>query len=62
VGGKELSVGAARVSEKHANFIVAGPGATAADVYRLMSELRSRVNDRFGVELEPEVRVIGEIG
>jgi UDP-N-acetylmuramate dehydrogenase len=62
VGGKELSVGAARVSVKHANFIVAGPGATAADVYRLMSELRSRVHDRFGVELEPEVRVIGEIG
>ena len=62
VGGKELSVGGARVSEKHANFIVAGPGATAADVYRLMSELRSRVHDRFGVELQPEVRVIGEIG
>jgi UDP-N-acetylmuramate dehydrogenase len=61
VGGKELSVGGARVSEKHANFIVAGAGATARDVYQLMTELRSRVHDRFGIDLEPEVRVIGEI-
>ena len=60
-GGKAMSVGGARVSEKHANFIVAGPGATARDVHRLMTELRSRVRDRFGVELEPEVRVIGEV-
>ncbi len=59
VGGKELAVGRARVSEKHANFIVAGPGTSARDVLGLMDELRSRVLDRFGVTLEPEVHTIG---
>jgi UDP-N-acetylmuramate dehydrogenase len=62
VGGKEMTVGAARVSEKHANFIVAGAGSTAVDVYRLIGQLRDRVRERFGVELEPEVRVIGAVG
>ncbi len=61
VGGKGLTVGGARVSEKHANFIVAGPGATARDVYRLMSTLRERVRDEFGVDLEPEVHLVGEV-
>jgi UDP-N-acetylmuramate dehydrogenase len=60
--GKALSVGGARVSEKHANFIVAGPGATARDVHRLIDLLRDRVRERFGVELEPEVRVVGVDG
>ncbi len=59
VGGKDRAVGGARVSEKHANFIVAGPGATAADVRALIEELRSEVRDRFEVELEPEVRFVG---
>ncbi|HJV05594.1 MAG TPA: UDP-N-acetylmuramate dehydrogenase [Actinomycetota bacterium] len=59
VGGKTLSVGAARVSEKHSNFIVAGPGATSHDVQRLMSILQERVRERFGIRLEPEVRVVG---
>jgi UDP-N-acetylmuramate dehydrogenase len=58
VGGKGLAVGGARVSDKHANFIVAGPGATAHDVQGLMWELRDRVRDRFGVDLEPEVRLV----
>ena len=59
IGGKELSVGGARVSEKHSNFIVAGQSASAADVVRLIELLRHRVLDRFQVELEPEVRVVG---
>jgi UDP-N-acetylenolpyruvoylglucosamine reductase len=46
------------VSEKHANFIVAGQGATARDVQGLMGELRDRASDRFGVDLEPEVRLV----
>jgi UDP-N-acetylmuramate dehydrogenase len=61
VGGKALSVGAARVSEKHSNFIVADPGATSQDVRRLMSILQERVRERFGVGLEPEVRVVGAV-
>jgi UDP-N-acetylmuramate dehydrogenase len=60
-GGKGLVVGGARVSEKHSNFIVAGPGATATDVYRLITALRERVHDRFGVDLEPEVHLVGTV-
>jgi UDP-N-acetylmuramate dehydrogenase len=62
VGGKAMAIGAARVSEKHANFIVAAPGSTAGDVHRLMRSIQDRVRERFGVELEPEVRVVGAVG
>ena len=62
VGGKELAVGAARVSRKHANFIVAGPGSTARDVRRLIALIQERVRERHGVELEPEVHVVGGAG
>jgi UDP-N-acetylmuramate dehydrogenase len=60
-GGKTMSIGAARVSEKHANFIVAGPGATAADVLRLVRALRDRVEERTDVRLEPEVHLVGDV-
>lgn len=60
-GGKGLAVGGARVSEKHSNFIVADPGASARDVHALMSMLRERVRERFDVELEPEVRLVGPV-
>jgi UDP-N-acetylmuramate dehydrogenase len=59
-GGKGLSVGGARVSEKHANFVVASPGATAADVWELIGRVRRLVEDRFGVTLEREVQLVGE--
>jgi UDP-N-acetylmuramate dehydrogenase len=58
-GAKGLSVGGARVSEKHANFVVAAPGATADDVYHLITRVRERVRERFGTELEPEVHLVG---
>jgi UDP-N-acetylmuramate dehydrogenase len=61
VGGKEMMVGGARVSEKHANFIVAGPGATAEDVRRLIGQIRDRVRQHHGVELEMEVHLVGSI-
>jgi UDP-N-acetylmuramate dehydrogenase len=60
-GGKGISVGGARVSEKHSNFIVADPGARATDVVGLMELLRDRVRSRFGVELEAEVRMVGPV-
>jgi UDP-N-acetylmuramate dehydrogenase len=50
-------VGGAEVSERHANFIVAHSGATARDVLRLIDLIRSRVQERFGVELELEISV-----
>ena len=58
-GLKGRRVGGAQISEKHANFIVNLGGATADDVLALMAEMRNRVFERFGIELEPEVRVIG---
>ena len=58
-GLKGRRIGGAQISEKHANFIVNLGGATADDVLALMAEMRNRVFERFGIELEPEVRVIG---
>jgi len=58
-GGKGLRVGGAEVSRKHANFIVAGPGARAADVSALIREVQALVLREHGVALEPEVKLIG---
>ena len=58
-GLKGLRIGGAQVSPKHANFIVNLGGASADDVLALMAEMRDRVQERFGIELEPEIRVIG---
>ena len=59
-GLKGFNVGGARVSELHANFFIAGDGASAQDVYDLVHEVRRRVLDQTGVELEPEIRFVGE--
>jgi UDP-N-acetylmuramate dehydrogenase len=59
-GAKGMAVGGAVVSEKHANFIVARPGATAADVNRLIEQVSAIVHERFGVQLEPEVQRVGD--
>jgi UDP-N-acetylmuramate dehydrogenase len=56
-----LSVGGARFSPKHANFVENTGDATTADVLKLMAEGRRRVQERFGVVLEPEVQVLGEV-
>jgi UDP-N-acetylmuramate dehydrogenase len=58
-GLKGLAIGGASVSRKHANFIVAEPGATAADVMSLIGHVRETVADRTGVRLEQEVRLVG---
>ena len=58
-GLKGERVGGASVSTKHANFIVAGPGATAADVVTLIHVVQDRVAASSGVRLEPEVRLVG---
>lgn len=56
-GLKGASRGAARVSKRHANFIVAGSGATASDVLQLIDLIRDRVLCLFGTELEVEVEI-----
>jgi UDP-N-acetylmuramate dehydrogenase len=58
-GAKGLRVGGAVVSEKHANFFVAEPGARAADVFALVQEVRALVESRQGVRLEPELKLVG---
>lgn len=58
-GLKGARVGGAEVSEKHANFLVAHPGATAQDVYDLMAVVQSRVLEIAGILLVPEVHVVG---
>ncbi len=59
-GLKGLSVGGAQVSTKHAGFVVNKGGATAADVLGLIHEVQRRIREAHGVDLQPEVRIIGE--
>lgn len=58
-GLKGLSVGGASVSELHANFFIAGQGATSQDVRDLVNEVRKRVKEHSGVDLQTEIRFIG---
>ena len=57
-GLKGFQIGGARVSDKHAGFIVNMGGATSADVLRLMEHIEKTVLDRTGVRLEREVRIL----
>jgi len=59
-GLKGLRVGGAEVSRLHANFIVNRGGARASDVFRLMRQVQTRVLDHSGVQLEPEIRFVGD--
>jgi len=61
VGLKGYRVGHATWSNVHANFISNLGGATARDVLALMTLARSRVKERFGIALEAEVRLVGEL-
>jgi UDP-N-acetylmuramate dehydrogenase len=56
---KGYHIGGAQVSEVHANFIVNTGNATAADVVALIMEVRKRVEDHYGTQLQPEIRFIG---
>lgn len=58
-GLKGLTVGGAQVSEKHAGFVINRGGATCADVLALVAEIRRRVLEAQGVELELEIRTLG---
>ncbi|WP_018717664.1 UDP-N-acetylmuramate dehydrogenase [Arhodomonas aquaeolei] len=59
-GLKGHAIGGARVSDKHANFIINTGEATAADIETLIGHVAACVRERFGVSLQPEVRIIGE--
>jgi UDP-N-acetylmuramate dehydrogenase len=60
-GCRGLRHGGVRFSEKHSNFVENDRGGTTADVLELMAEGRRRVHERFGIELEPEVQILGEV-
>lgn len=60
-GCRGLRHGGARFSEKHANFVENMGEATTSDVLELMAEGRRRVHEKFGVVLEPEVQLLGEV-
>jgi UDP-N-acetylmuramate dehydrogenase len=59
-GLKGLAIGGARISEVHANFIVNDGSASAADVLALIEKAQQQVKARFGIVLEPEVRIVGQ--
>ena len=61
VGLKGKQIGGARISERHANFIVNCGNATAADVETLMQEIIIKVESSSGVKLIPEVHVLGAL-
>lgn len=56
-GLKGTRIGAAEVSDRHANFLITHEGATSDDVLRLVDLIRSKVAGQFGVHLEPEVQI-----
>lgn len=60
LGLKNTSVGGARVSEIHGNFIVNDGGATAAEILSLISRIRDKARTERGIELETEVQILGE--
>ena len=59
-GLRGYRVGDAQVSQKHCGFVINAGNATAADVLQLIKDVQERVMDQFGVQLEPEVKMIGE--
>lgn len=59
-GLKGFSIGGAAVSEKHSGFVINKGGATAKDILDLINHIQDEVKKQFGVDLHPEVRIIGE--
>ena len=60
VGMKGRAIGGAEYSTKHANFIINKGNANASDIEALIELGRKAVKQRFGIELEPEVRIVGQ--
>ena len=58
-GLKGYQVGDAQVSEKHSGFVINRGDATAADVMQLISDVKDKVKEQFGVTMEPEVKRVG---
>ena len=59
-GLRGYQVGGAQVAEKHCGFVINRDNATAADIMQLMQDVSAKVEEQFGVKLEPEVKMLGE--
>ena len=59
-GLRGYTVGGAQVSQKHCGFVINTGNATAEDVYTVIKDVQNKVNDTFGVMLEPEVIMVGD--
>ena len=59
-GLRGYSIGGAAVSDKHCGFVINKGGATSSDIYRLITEVKAKVMETSGVELEPEVIMLGD--
>ncbi len=59
-GLKGFKIGGAEVSQKHAGFVINSGEATAKDVLDLIEHIKKEVKNKYGVELEPEVKMVGE--
>ena len=59
-GLKGFTIGGAMVSEKHSGFVINKGGATAKDILDVITHVKEKVKAQFGVDLYPEVRVLGE--
>jgi UDP-N-acetylmuramate dehydrogenase len=59
-GLKNQSIGDAKISQKHANFIINEGSATAEDIELLMRKVQQQVFEKFSIKLEPEIRIYGE--
>lgn len=58
---KGFRIGGAEVSSKHAGFLVNRGGATATDVLQLIEKIQIEAKEKYGVELHPEIKIIGEV-
>jgi UDP-N-acetylmuramate dehydrogenase len=59
-GLKGFQIGQAQVAERHANFILNLGGATATQVYQLITHIQDRVEQQWSVRLRPEVKLLGD--
>ncbi|NEQ24058.1 MAG: UDP-N-acetylenolpyruvoylglucosamine reductase, partial [Microcoleus sp. SIO2G3] len=59
-GLKGYQIGGAQVAQRHANFILNCGDATATDIFQLIRYVQAKVEERWSVRLEPEVKMLGE--
>ena len=59
-GLKGMRIGGAEISAKHANFFINDQGATAQDIWELIQECKFAVKEKFGVDLELEIELLGD--